>query len=170
MPNTGASLPIPNGSRTLSVELGTKDITIVGNTFYGGGRGNWFNRPENVVISNNIFKENTQKCTPYIHTGRICHATGDFEQYPELYFTSNENPDEYGSIIIKGNIFNTKSGASAVIAFNPGGRNIMVEGNIFKGDVRDIHVASGCEMPVMLNNSGIGEILDRKFINTANLR
>ncbi len=167
---TGNTVYGTNGSRTLSVELGTEDITITGNTFTGGGRGSWFNFSKNAIISNNIFNCNTMKCVQDIHTGRICHVTGEFEKYPELYFTSTENSDEYGPIIIKGNIFITKDGATAAIAFNPGGRDILVEGNIFKGDVRDIHIAKGCNIPTFSNNIGMGEIIEHKFVNTANSR
>ena len=53
----------------------TENITITGNTFIGGGRGCWVNQPYNVIISDNIFIRNTQKCTSDIHTGRICQAT-----------------------------------------------------------------------------------------------
>ena len=159
-----------NGSRTLSVERGTEDITIVGNTFTGGGRGCWFNRPKNAVIMGNIFSGNTEKCTPDIQTGRFCHVTGEFEKYPEIYFTSGENDEEYGSVIIKGNIFKAKKGASSAVSFNPGGKNILLEGNIFNGDVCDIHVAKGCEKPQMMNNIGIGEVVEQRFVNTANQR
>lgn len=165
---TGNTVYGTNGSRTVSVELCTEDITITGNTFSGGGRGCWFNSPKNVIISDNIFTENTKKCTHDINTGRICHVTGEFEKYPELYFTSIRNAEEYGPVIIRGNIFKTEEGASAAIAFNPGGKDILIEGNVINGDVRDIHVASGCEEPLMLNNTGVGNIVDHIFINTAN--
>ena len=157
-----------NGSRTMSIECGTKNITITGNTFIGGGRGSWFNQNENIIISDNVFIRNTKKCTPDIKIGRICQATGGFESYPELYFTSYAI--EYGPVILRGNIIETEKGASAAIAFNPGGKNILVEGNIIKGDVNEIHVASGCEMPLMVNNVGVVEIKDKFFINTANVR
>lgn len=167
---TGNTVYGTNGSRSLSVELCTQDITLSGNVFVGGGRGNWFNCPKNVIVSNNLFISNTQKCVPDINIGRISHVTGEYEKYPELYFTSNENADEYGSIVIKGNIFETSEGASAAIAFNPGGKNIVVEGNIFKGNMRDVHVANGCEEPLISNNQGIGKIKEHTFVNTANQR
>ena len=167
---TGNTVYGTNGSRTMSVERSTEDITIVGNTFVGGGRGCWLNQPKNVIISDNIFIHNTQKCTPDIHVGRICQATGDYECYPELYFTTWQENAVYGPVIIRGNIIETSVGASAAVAFNPGGRDILMEGNVIRGTVREIHVASGCEMPVMANNLGMGNIVDHTFVNTANVR
>lgn len=159
-----------NGSRTVSVECGSEDVVLCGNTFIGGGRGNWINQPKNIIISNNIFIRNTNKCKKDIKTGRICQATGDFESYPELYFTTCEKDATYGPVVVKGNTFETDEGASAAIAFNPKGHDIVFEGNIIKGDVHNIHIADGCEEPVMSGNIGVGEILDRVFVNTANVR
>ena len=167
---TGNTVHGTNGSRTMSVERSTEDITITGNTFVGGGRGSWLNQPYNVIISDNIFIRNTQKCSPDIHKGRICQATGDFESYPELYFTTWQAGAEYGPVIVRGNIFETDAGASAAVAFNPGGRDILLEGNVFRGDVREIHVAGGCDMPVLGNNIGMGDIIAHPCVNTANVR
>ena len=139
------------------------------NITWHGGRGNWFNTPKNAIISNNIFIRNTKKCTPDINVGRICHVTGDFEHYPELYFTSYNN-EKYGPLIISGNIFETEVGTSAAIAFNDGGHDIILENNIVKGDVTDIHVAKNCQMPEMKNIIGFGKIVEQTFINTANAR
>lgn len=165
---TGNTVYGTNGSRTMSIECGTKNITITGNTFIGGGRGSWFNQNENIIISDNVFIRNTKKCTSHINVGRICQATGEFESYPELYFTTYGTG--YGPVILRGNIIETEKGASAAVAFNPGGKNILMEGNIIRGEVSEIHVASGCEKPLMVNNTGIGVIKDKVFINTANVR
>ncbi len=167
---TGNTVHGTNGSRTMSVERSTEDITITGNTFVGGGRGCWLNQPYNVIVSDNLFIRNTQKCVPDIHRGRICQATGDYESYPELYFTTWQERAEYGPVIVRGNIFETDEGASAAVAFNPGGRDILLDGNIFRGAVRHIHVASGCDTPLMANNIGMGEVIDHVFVNTANVR
>jgi len=167
---TGNTVYGTNGSRTMSVERSTEDITITGNTFVGGGRGCWLNQPKNVIISDNIFIRNTQKCTPDIHVGRICQATGEFESYPELYFTTWQENAVYGPVILRGNIIETAKGASAAVAFNPGGREILMQGNTIRGEVRDVHVAAGCDMPVMDNNIGVGNIVAHTFVNTANVR
>ena len=98
------------------------------------------------------------------------HLPGDFESYPELYFTTWQAGAEYGPVIVRGNIFETDAGASAAVAFNPGGRDILLDGNVFRGDVREIHVAGGCDMPVLGNNIGMGDIIDHTFVNTANVR
>ncbi len=167
---TGNTVLGTNGSRTMSVERSSKDITITGNTFIGGGRGCWLNQPYNVIVSDNIFIRNTQKCVPDIQRGRICQATGDFESYPELYFTTWQENAEYGPVIVRGNIFDTDEGAQAAVAFNPGGRDILLDGNVFRGQVRHIHVAAGCDRPLIANNIGMGDIREHTFVNTANVR
>ena len=153
----------------MSIECDTKNVTITGNTFIGGGRGSWFNQNKNVVVSDNVFARNTKKCTPDFEIGRVCQVTGDFESYPEIYFTTCGGM-EYGPIILRGNIIETDLNASAAVAFNPGGKDIIVEGNVIKGENHTIHVASGCETPLMVNNIGIDNVEDKLFINTANVR
>ena len=159
-----------NGSRVMSVERSCENVVVSGNLFVGGGRGSWINQPKNIVISDNVFIRNTQKCTADLQIGRICQATGDFERYPELYFTTWQPDATYGPIIVRGNIFETDETASAAIAFNAGGRDILLDGNILRGEMRDIHVANGCQLPLMRDNIGFGPILDRTFVNTANVR
>lgn len=168
---TGNTVYGTNGSRVVSVERESEDIVIVGNTFIGGGRGAWFNQPKNIVVSNNIFKNNTRKCEPNFETGRICYATGEFEQYPELYFTTwQDNGKPYGPITICGNIIETGDCSSGAIAFNPGGKDIMVEGNVVRGKNTAVHVASGCEMPYFADNIGLDEVVERTFYNPANVK
>ncbi len=167
---TGNTVNGTNGSRTVSVECASEDVVITGNAFFGGGRGCWINQPKNIIISANTFIRNTNKCNPDLQSGRICQATGEFEKYPELYFTTCQQGADYGPVVVSSNTFETGDGASAAIAFNPNGHDIVLEGNIIRGKMRDIHIAKGCEKPVMTGNIGIDKILDRVFVNTANVR
>ncbi len=168
---TGNTVYGTNGSRIVSVERESEDIIISGNTFFGGGRGAWFNHPKNIVISNNIFKRNTCKCDRNFDAGRICYATGEFEEYPELYFTTwQDNGEIYGPVVISSNIIETGDNASAAMAFNPGGKDILITGNIIRGKNRALHVAKGCEMPHMHNNIGIEQTEEKTFFNPANVK
>ena len=167
---TGNTVYGTNGSRTCSVERSTRDITLVGNTFIGGGRGSWFNQPYNLILSDNLFLHNTEKCVPDLRKGRMCHVTGDFERYPEVYFTTWEPNASYGPVLMRGNIIETGEQASAAVAFNPGGRDIVLESNVFRGTVREVHVAAGCETPHMHGNVGMGAVTEHTFVNTANVR
>lgn len=149
-----------NGSRVMSVERSATDITIVGNTFRGGGRGSWINQPYNIIIAENVFIENTTKGTPDPQLGRIQMATAAYERYPELYFTTWQPGASYGPVIVRSNLFQTGIGCSAAMAFHKGGHDIVVEGNIIGGNARDIYVEPGCERPLFANNIGMGEIVD----------
>jgi nitrous oxidase accessory protein NosD len=149
-----------NGSRVMSVEKSTEDITIVGNTFRNGGRGSWINQPKNIIIAHNVFCENTLKCTPRTDVGRhTYHAPGGFEKYPEIYFTTYEPKAEYGPVIMRGNIFTLSSHASLAVAFRNGGRNIVFEDNVYRGAVRDVYVGPYCDMPRMSGNMGLGKVI-----------
>ena len=64
-----------NGSRVISVEKSTEDVTMVGNTFRNGGRGAWINQPRNLIIQGNIFINNTTKNDPDPRLGRIAYRT-----------------------------------------------------------------------------------------------
>lgn len=150
-----------NGSRVMSVEKSTEDITIVGNTFMGGGRGTWINQPYNIIIADNIFSENTNKCTPSPAVGRLTPNSGKYESYPEIYFTTWEKDAKYGAVIMRSNIIKTNAHCSAAVAFHNGGRNIIFESNVLQGEKRNIYVGKQCEMPQMRGNVGVGEIQDR---------
>ncbi len=168
---TGNTVYGTNGSRVISVERESEDIVISGNTFTGGGRGSWFNQPKNIVVSNNIFIRNTNKCKKNLEIGRISYATGDFERYPELYFTTwQDNASTYGPVVISGNIIETDESADAAIAFNPGGKDILIEGNVFRGAVNEIHVAKECEQPMLHQNLHEGAIKEKMFHNPANVK
>ncbi len=167
---TGNTVYGTNGSRVLSIERSTKNVTVTGNTFMGGGRGLWINQPENLIISDNIMTDNTQKCTPDIAIGRLCHTTGDFEEYPEIYITRWQEGARWGNVIIRSNIIRAGERAEAVFSFHPGGHDILVLDNMVIGGSRNIHVADGCEMPVFRGNTGLGEITAHTFYNTANAK
>lgn len=149
-----------NGSRVLSVERSTEDISIVGNTFSGGGRGVWINQPYNIIMSDNIFSLNTNKCTPNPHIGRLTPNSGKYEYYPEIYFTTWQKNANYGAVIMRSNIIKTSPYCSAAVAFHDGGKEIVFESNVIQGEKRDIYVGKCCEMPHMSGNIGIGNVID----------
>ena len=149
-----------NGSRVMSVEKSTEDITIIGNTFMGGGRGTWINQPYNIIISDNIFCKNTNKCTPSPKVGRLTPNSGKYEYYPEIYFTTWEKDAPYGAVIMRSNIITTTPYCSAAVAFHNGGHDIIFESNVLMGDKRDIFVGKKCEMPHMSGNIGVGRLID----------
>ncbi len=151
---TGNTVDGTNGSRVISVEKSCEDVTIVGNTFRNGGRGSWINQPRNFVLANNVFVSNTTKCVPAPRCGRRSFITGDYERYAELYFTTHEPEGRYGNIIVKDNVFLSGSSASAALSFAPGGRMIVVTGNIFDGPIRTITPVTGCEGVVIRDNAG----------------
>ncbi len=150
-----------NGSRVMSVEKSTEDITIVGNTFMGGGRGTWINQPYNIIIADNIFCENTNKCTPSPKIGRLTPNSGKYEYYPEIYFTTWQKDAPYGAVIMRSNIIKTTPYCSAAIAFHNGGHDIILESNVIQGEKRDVFVGRNCQMPHMSGNLGIGNIIDQ---------
>ena len=157
---TGNTVDGTNGSRVMSVEKSTEDITIVGNTFRNGGRGSWINQPKNIIIANNIFCENTLKCTPETGKGRhTYHEKGGFEKYPEIYFTTYVPRAEYGPVILRDNIFTLSPHASLAVAFRNGGRGIIFENNVFRGAKRDVYVGPHCDMPRMSGNVGLGNVI-----------
>lgn len=134
-----------NGSRVMSVERSSTDITITGNTFRGGGRGSWINQPERFILQGNIFVNNTTKgeCDP--RRGRRSFQTGSYERYPELYFTLHQSDGRYGPVIVRDNLFVTGPESEAALDFATNGHDIVVDGNIFEGPVRTANVAPGCE-------------------------
>ena len=156
---TGNTVLGTNGSRVMSVEKSTEDITIIGNTFSGGGRGTWINQPYNIIIAENIFTRNTNKCTPSPAIGRLTPSSGKYESYPEIYFTTWQKDAPYGAVIMRSNLITASADAKAAVAFHDGGRNIAFEGNILMGETRSVYVGRKCEMPLMSGNIGMGELL-----------
>lgn len=157
---TGNTVDGTGGSRVVSVEKSTENITIVGNIFRNGGRGSWINQPKNIIIANNIFENNTIKCTPELRKGRLTyHKFGTFERYPEMYFTTYQPGAEYGPVIMRDNIFTLSEHASLAVAFRNGGRGIIFENNIFRGAKKNVYVGKHCDMPRMEGNVGLGEVV-----------
>ena len=130
---TGNLVDGSNGSRVISVERSNEDVTIVGNTFRNGGRGSWINQPKNLILQGNIFTDNTTKGRPGSWTGRRTYRTGDWESYPEIYFSVWEKDAAYGPVLIRDNIFTTGPEAKAAMQFERGAREVIVEGNLFRG-------------------------------------
>ena len=149
---TGNVVDGTNGSRIISVEKSTEDVTITGNTFRNGGRGSWINQPRNFILADNVFVNNTTKCERDPRRGRRHFATGDYEHYAELYFTTHEPGGRYGNVTIRGNIFTSGSKAEHAIMFAPGGDTILVTDNIFRGPVRDIAHGPECDNVILRGN------------------
>lgn len=152
---TGNTVDGTNGSRVMSVERSTEDITIIGNTFRNGGRGSWINQPKNFVLAGNVFINNTTKCERDPHRGRRTFTTGDYETYAELYFTTYEPNGRYGNVVVRDNIFITGPEASHAIQFHGGGDTLSVTGNVFSGQRRTIEVSAGCSNVVIRDNQGL---------------
>jgi hypothetical protein len=158
---TGNTVDGTNGSRVISVEKSCEDVVISGNTFRGGGRGSWINQPRNFVLSNNIFIDNTTKCQPDPKLGRRTFLTGDYEQYPELYFTTYEPNGTYANVIVEGNLFVSGPNASHAMTFAPGGDGIQVVHNTFAGPVRTIPEPTGCSHVSIRDNHGAQSVEER---------
>ena len=150
---TGNTVEGKNGSRVLSVEKSCKDVVITCNTFRNGGRGTWINQPRNLILSDNIFVRNTGKCAKIPGRGRRGWKDADYESYPEIYFSRYEKDGRYGSIIMRGNIFESDDYASCAVKFSPGGDEILVESNIFKGKAKNI-IFEGCSNLRIRDNIG----------------
>jgi hypothetical protein len=144
-----------NGSRVMSVEKSATDIAIIGNTFCNGGRGSWINQPRNLLLQGNVFSNNTTKCEHDPRRGRRSFATGDYEHYAEMYFTTYEPGGRYGNVVIRDNLFVTGPEATHAITFAPGGENILVTNNAFRGSVRSMAPATGCTNVMVQGNPGL---------------
>ncbi|MCG6189697.1 right-handed parallel beta-helix repeat-containing protein [Maribellus maritimus] len=143
-----------NGSRILSVERSNKNVTLTGNIFKGGGRGAWINQPENIIIKDNIFVNNTNKGVQNPVIGRRNIVNGGWQSYSEIYFTTYETNATYGPVILKDNIFITNDAAAAAIQFEKNGNDILVEGNVFKGATKEIWLDEQDESIIIRNNNG----------------
>ncbi|HOF88539.1 MAG TPA: right-handed parallel beta-helix repeat-containing protein [Armatimonadota bacterium] len=152
---TGNTVDGANGSRVMSVEKSNEDVTIVGNIFRNGGRGSWINQPKNLVLAHNVFVNNTTKGERDPWRGRKSAYTGDYERWPELYFTTHEPGGAYGPVIIQGNVFHTGPECAEVIVFHGGGHDLLVQGNLVTGPAHTLRVEDGCETPVLAENRGL---------------
>lgn len=152
---TGNIVDGTNGSRVMSVEKSSENVTIVGNTFRNGGRGTWLNQPKNLLIQGNIFLNNTTKCESNPWRGRKTFKTGTWESYPEMYVTLHEKNGTYGPLILKDNIFVLGDSVSPeVLTFAPNGHHVTVSGNIFQGKLGEIVVDPSCTDFEIQGNSG----------------
>ena len=152
---TGNLIDGTNGPRVMSVEKSCTDVTIIGNTFRNGGRGNWINQPKNFILQGNIFVNNTTKNEPDMRRGRIAYQTGKPVSFPELYFTLHEDGGSYGPVIVRDNVF--ALGDSALeepVTFAPNGHDIQMTGNVFQNRPARIVVDPSCQKVIMENNQG----------------
>lgn len=150
-----------NGSRVLTVETGGEEIRIIGNIFYGGGRGTWIDTPQSILLENNVFQNNTCKALPDPQIGRLSPTQGTFERFAEIYFTTRQPGASYGNITLRSNVIRTGQGCTAALAFNGSGRNISVSDNLFDGSCSDIYISESCEQPVFEKNTGEIRMTDR---------
>ncbi|CCH54282.1 hypothetical protein BN8_03440 [Fibrisoma limi BUZ 3] len=151
---TGNTVDGTNGSRVISIERSNEDVTVIGNTFRGGGRGSWINQPKNLIIQGNIFINNTTKCERDPWRGRRSFKTGDWESYSEMYFTTYEPNGRYGPVILRDNVFVTGPEAKGVIELFPHGSDLLIEGNIFKGGNTTILQGEDTDLTLTNNRGG----------------
>ncbi len=119
-------------------------------------------------MSNNIFINNTTKCQPDALLGRRSFLTGEYEQYPELYFTTYEPNGAYANVIVEGNLFISGSHASHAITFAPGGEGIQVVNNTFEGAVKTLPKPKGCERVLIRDNQGLQVVEGRTRLQKVN--
>ena len=155
---TGNLVDGTNGSRVISVEKSSEDVTITGNTFRGGGRGTWINQPKNFILQGNIFVDNTTKGEANMKRGRRSYQTGEPVRFPEMYFTVWEKDGGYGPVTIRDNIFVLgDSAATEAVTFAPGGHDIQMTGNTFQNKTTPILVDPSCQNVIVQDNLG-GEL------------
>jgi len=130
---TGNVIDGNNGSRVMSIERSNENVLVSNNIFRNGGRGSWINQPNNLIIQNNIFINNTTKCERNVARGRKTFRTGTWEEYPEMYFTTYSTDGKYGNVLLKDNLFTTGPESVSTLHFEKNGFDIRIEGNIFKG-------------------------------------
>ncbi len=160
---TGNLVDGTNGSRVMSVERSSTDVTITGNTFRNGGRGAWINQPVNFVMTGNVFINNTTKSEPDKRRGRIAYQTGEPVQFPELYFTVWEEDGRYGPVIVRDNVFQV--GASAptdAVTFAPGGHGLQMTGNTFQG--KPVTIVSDPSNENALIQDNIGAVTENRTL------
>jgi hypothetical protein len=141
---TGNTVDGTNGSRIVSVEKSNEDVTLIGNTFRGGGRGSWINQPKRLIIQGNIFVNNTTKGERNPWRGRKSFETGDYEGWAEMYFTLHEKEGQYGPVVLRDNLFVTGPECREAITFARQGHDLEVSGNTFEGPARTVNVEPGC--------------------------
>lgn len=148
---TGNTVDGTNGSRVMSVEKSCEDVTIIANTFRNGGRGSWINQPKNLVIQGNVFANNTTKGERDLRRGRRSFVTGEWESWPEIYFTTYEPDGTYGPVILRDNIVTTGPEAKAAVRFEAGGHGIVMDGNVLRGSTGAVLVEGDTEVTLGAN-------------------
>lgn len=144
-----------NGSRVMSVEKSSEDVTITGNTFRNGGRGSWINQPKNFILQGNVFVNNTTKGENDMRRGRRSYQTGEPVRFPELYFTLHQTDGAYGPVIVRDNIFALGDAvASDAVTFAPSGHDIQMTGNTFQNHPTPIVVDPSCINVDVRDNQG----------------
>ena len=144
-----------NGSRVLTLERGCREVNIHNNVFTGGGRGCWFNQNDNIIVTDNIFKDNVQKGIQQIGVGRRSPFSGAFEQYPEIYFTHALK--SYSNIIMRNNLIeSTVNNTQPAILFEKNGTGIILENNVLQGTSREIAVEGNADVQFS-GNTGVSE-------------
>jgi hypothetical protein len=152
---TGNLIDGTNGSRVMSVEKSSEDVTITGNTFRNGGRGSWINQPKNFILQGNVFVNNTTKGESDMRRGRRSYQTGEPVRFPELYFTLHEPNGTYGPVIVRDNIFVLGDAvAPEAVTFAPSGHDIQMTGNTFQNHTTPIVVDPSCTNVVIRDNQG----------------
>ena len=142
-----------NGSRVLTIERGCREVNIHNNIFTGGGRGCWFNQNDNIIIEDNIFKDNVQKGIQQIGVGRRSPFSGAFEQYPEIYFTHALK--SYSNIIMRNNLIeSTVNNTQPAVLFEKNGTGIVFENNTLEGTSREVAIEGNAEVQYS-SNSGV---------------
>jgi hypothetical protein len=106
-------------------------------------------------MTDNVFERNTTKCEADPKRGRRSFVTGDYEEYAEMYFTTYEPGGTYGNVILKGNRFISGPNAQHAMTFMSGGSQIVIQGNRFEGQARDIPAAKGCSDVDISGNTGL---------------
>lgn len=152
---TGNLVDGTNGSRVISVEKSSEDVTITGNTFRGGGRGTWINQPKNFILQGNVFVNNTTKGEPNMKRGRLSYRTSEPVRFPEIYFTVWEKDAGYGPVTVRDNIFVLGDSVDAeAVTFAPGGHDIQMTGNTFQNKTTPIVVDPSCQNVIVQDNLG----------------
>jgi hypothetical protein len=152
---TGNLVDGTNGSRVVSVEKSCTDVTMIGNTFRGGGRGAWINQPVNFVMVGNVFVNNTTKNEPDLRRGRLAYRTAKPGTFPELYFTIYEPGASYGPVIVRDNIFVLGDSApKQAVTFAPGGHDVQMTGNQFVNGPVEIAIDPSCRNATIRDNPG----------------
>lgn len=120
-----------NGSRVITLETDV-NISVVSNSFLGGGRGSLIVNPRQILIANNLFQTNTTKAYQNFAVGTIGpEYGGTWEQ--EYLFNIINNGQQITSIVITNNVFYTDS-AFYFTRFNGFCfTNVIVAGNALYG-------------------------------------